>query len=264
MKLHESKNVIFPDTEEYEQTAAPHLQAVVDAILQPLGLETHRVGSAFRPTAGLYSGDLDLQVDLDDIINHFQATPADKKESVDTANKRTLAEYLNSKGFQTARAGVNVFVRVPYKGKFYQVDLECIRKAKKVSRFHQHNIPSGSTYKGVGKQLMLAMLAKSRGFVYSAWEGLFERTPENKKGALISDDWDEMARYIIGKKPDGSWATGKDMDSVEAILAALPENTAQELLAKAKADPNWAERQPRSTPVKEGSGIWFRSLLDKL
>ena len=185
MILGESKNVIFSDTEEFDQKDTLGLQSVVDALLSKIGLKTHRVGSGFRPTAGQYSGDLDLQVDLDAIIDQFKAQPdpANKRDSVDSANKRALAAYLNDKGFQTKQAGINVFVRIPYQGKFYQVDLEAIRKAEKVSRYHQHNIPAGSTYKGVGKQLMLAMLAKDKGYVYSAWEGLYARTPDNKKGA---------------------------------------------------------------------------------
>jgi hypothetical protein len=260
MILSESKNVIFPDTEEFDQKDTEGLQSVVDAILSKMGLKTHRVGSGFRPTAGQYSGDLDLQVDLDAIIDHFKAQPdpANKKDSVDSANKRALAAYLNTKGFQTKQAGINVFVRVPYQGKFYQVDLECIRKAEKVSRYHQHNIPAGSTYKGVGKQLMLAMLAKDKGYVYSAWEGLYTRTPDNKKGELVTDDWDEIAEKLVGVK-DGS-----KIDSVEAIMSSLPPDQADALLARAKADKNWAERQPRTESYRVGTNEWFRRMLNKL
>lgn len=264
MKLSESKNVIFADTEEYEQTQAPGLKAVVDAELSKIGLVTYQVGSAFKPTAGMYSGDLDLQIELQDIINHFQAEPRDKKDSPASANKRALSDYLQSRGYQTVQKGVNVFVRVPYKNKFYQVDLECIFNAKKVSRYHQHDIPAGSVYKGVGKQLMLAMLAKSKGFVYSAWEGLFVRTPENKKGQLVADEWDDIAKNLIGKKPNGQMATGRDLDSVEAIVSALPEEQGQALLARAKADANWAERAPKTESIQEGSRLWFRNILNKL
>lgn len=237
-KLTESKNVIFADTEEYDQQEAPGLKAVIDAELAKIGLKTVAIGSAHQPTAGMMSGDLDLQVELADIIKVFkaEADPAQKKK-VEAVARDALQAHLNSKGYQTARAGVNVFVRVPYKGKFYQVDLECIYKVDKVSRYHQHNIPAGSTYKGVGKQLMLAALAKEKGFVYSAWEGLYVRTPDNKKGDLVADDWDEMAKILLGPT-----ATGNDMDSVEAIMAKLPKPKAEELLARVKADKNWQER----------------------
>lgn len=251
--LTESKNVIFADTEEYDQAEAPGLKAVIDAELGKIGLKTVAIGSAHTPTAGMMSGDLDLQVELADIIDIFKvkADPAQKK-SVEAAARDALQAHLNNKGYQTARAGVNVFVRVPYKDKFYQVDLECIYKVAKVSRYHQHKIPAGSRYKGVGKQLMLAALAKEKGYVYSAWEGLYARTPENKKGDLVADDWDEMAKILLGPT-----ATGDDMDSVEAIMAKLPKPKAEELLARVKADKNWQER-PQNEDIerlKKLSGI---------
>jgi len=33
-----SKNVIFPDTKEFDQALAPEMKAKMDAILNPLGL----------------------------------------------------------------------------------------------------------------------------------------------------------------------------------------------------------------------------------
>jgi hypothetical protein len=261
MILNESENVIFADTEEFDQVLTLPLQGVIDAALSKIGLTTYRVGSGFRPTTGMYSGDLDLQVDLDQIIDHFNAQPdpSKKGDTVDSASRRALAAYMNKLGFQTNQKGINVFVRAPLDGKFYQVDLECIRKANKVSRYHQHNIPAGSTYKGVGKQLMLAMLAKEKGFVYSAWEGLYKRTPDNKKGELVADEWDEMAKLLLGPQ-----FSGNDMDSVEAIMAALPPEYAQELLARGKADKNWKERKPRTESIRVGTNEWFRNMLNRL
>jgi hypothetical protein len=87
---------------------------------------------------------------------------------------------------------------------------------------------------------MLAQLAKRKGYMYSAWQGLFARTPEGKKGELVADEWDDIARVLLG--PD---ATGDNIDSVEAIMASLPEDEAQDLLAHVKQDKNWAERKPK-------------------
>ena len=72
-KLTESKNVIFADTEEYDQQEAPGLKTVIDAELAKIGLKTVAIGSAYKPTAGMMSGDLDLQVELADIITVFKA-----------------------------------------------------------------------------------------------------------------------------------------------------------------------------------------------
>jgi len=126
----------------------------------------------------------------------------------------------------------------------------------KVSRYHQHKIPKGSVYKGVGKQLMLAQLAKRKGYMYSAWQGLFARTPEGKKGELVADDWDDIAKTLIGPE-----ATGDNIDSVEAIMSSLPPDEAQDLLAYVKQDKNWVERTPKQ-PV--GTNEWFRNMINKV
>ena len=228
-----SKNVIFPDTKEFDQKLAPEMKAKMDAILGPLGLNSVAIGSAHTPTPGEMSGDMDLQVDLDEVKAKFKTD--DDKDA-----RKALAAFVQDRGFQVRQAGVNVFVRLPVGDEFYQVDLETIPNVAKVSRYHQHKIPKGSVYKGVGKQLMLAQLAKRKGYMYSAWQGLFSRTPEGKKGELVADDWDDIARVLIG--PD---ATGDNIDSVEAIMSSLPDDQAQDLLAHVKQDKNWAERTPK-------------------
>ena len=241
-----SKNVIFADTEEFDQKDAAGISAVINKTLNQMGLTAVPIGSAHTPIPGNRSSDLDLQVELADIINKFNVNPDPdiKKDTVESAARRALATKLQEIGYETKRAGVNVFVRTPYQGKHYQVDLECIYKVAKVSRYHQHNIPQGSPYKGVGKQLMLVVLAKQQGYVYSAWEGLFARTPDNKKGELVADDWDDIAKTLLGPS-----ATGASLDSVEAIMNSLPAAQAQELLAQVKQDKNWAER-PVATESK--------------
>jgi len=228
-----SKNVIFPDTKEFDQKLAPEMKAKMDAILNPLGLNSVAIGSAHTPTPGEMSGDMDLQVDLDEVKAKF-------KTDDDKAARKSLAQFVQDRGFQVRQAGVNVFVRLPVGDEFYQVDLETIPNVAKVSRYHQHKIPKGSVYKGVGKQLMLAQLAKSKGYMYSAWQGLFARTPENKKGELVADEWDAIAQVLLGPN-----ATGDNIDSVEAIMASLPPEQGQALLAHVKQDKNWAERTPK-------------------
>jgi len=56
-----------------------------------------------------------------------------------------------------------VFVRVPLETSAHQVDLEVIHNVDKIARYHQHNIPAGSPFKGVSKQLMIGALAKDIG-----------------------------------------------------------------------------------------------------
>jgi len=254
-----SKNVIFSDTVPFPIRMSPELQAKIDKFLSPLGIKSVRVGSSHRADSDDLTNDLDLQVDLGNIIQAFnsQPDPTNKKDTPDSAGRRALAAYMQEKGFQVKQAGVNVFVRLPFGENAHQVDLECIHKVAKVSRYHQHNIPKGSPYKGVGKQLMLASLAKQKGYVYAAWEGLFARTPENKKGPLVADDWDEIAKLLIGPN-----ASGNDLDSVEAIMKALPHDQAQALLTHVKQDKNWVEKPHQA--LSESPLIWFKTISQKL
>lgn len=251
---------IFPDTIPFQKKHSDELKAKLDKVLSKLGLSSSLVGSNSDPDKDPEdtASDLDTMVDLDHIIKALnpQLDPADKKDTVDKAARRALSDALQQMGFQTARAGVNVFLRMPYGPNAHQIDLECIRKVAKVSRYHQHRIPKGSPYKGVSKQLLIAILAKSKGYMYSAWEGLYARTPDNKKGELVADDWDEMAKVLLGPHADGN-----SMTSVEAILKALPADQAQALLAKAQEDKNWVQKP---VAVHESALDWFKTISQKI
>lgn len=254
---------IFADTKPIDPRYVNPVRKIIARELAEIGLQIVPVGSSWKETPDErspeeWSGDVDTMVDLDDIILQFKSEPdlsRNKKDTIEAAGRRDLRRYFDKKGYETAQAGVNIFVRVPYKDGYYQVDLECIRKVPKVSRYHQHNIPKGSPYKGVSKQLMLAILAKQKGYVYSAWEGLFVRTSDNRKGELVADDWDEIAERLVGVK------NGAAIDSVEAITKALPPDQARTLLATAKQDKNWVERPQ---PARIGTNEWFRRMLEKL
>jgi hypothetical protein len=99
-----------------------------------------------------------------------------------------------------------------------------------------HNVPQGSPYKGKNKMIMISLLAKSKGMMWSPWQGLFKRDDSGKKGEFISNDIDVVAKTLLG-----SQATSKDLGSVESMLAAMPKEQAAQLLATAKADQAWEE-----------------------
>ena len=82
-----SKNVIFPDTKEFDQKLAPEMKAKMDAILGPLGLNSVAIGSAHTPTPGEMSGDMDLQVDLDEVKAKFKTN--DDKDA-----RKALAAFV--------------------------------------------------------------------------------------------------------------------------------------------------------------------------
>jgi len=256
---------IFSDTVPFKKKYADELREKMNKYLAKLGLEAVPVGSTSDPDRDPeeMASDLDNMVDLDHIIQalNVQPNPADKKDTVEKAARKALAAAIEEMGLQTSQAGVNVFVRMPYGPNAHQVDLECIRKVAKVSRYHQHRIPKGSPYKGVSKQLMIAILAKQKGYVYSAWEGLYVRTPENKKGELVADDWDEIAKVLLG--PD---ASGDNLTSVEAIVQSLPADQAQALLARSKEDKNWVERKPVAESIfaQPTDLAWFKNISQKI
>ena len=109
-----------------------------------------------------------------------------------------------------------------------QVDIMVTPNAEKVAKFHTHNIPAGSPYKGINKQLMIAILAKSKGLMWSAWQGLYNRDATGKKADFITDDLAEIAGHLLGVKD------ANKLGSVESILSSLPKTEADELLANLK------------------------------
>ena len=97
------------------------------------------------------------------------------------------------------------------------------------SKFHVHDLPKGSPYKGIHKQIMLADLAKEKGFKWSPYKGLVNRDTNE----LVSNDLENIAKQLIGPN-----ATAGDLGSVESILAKMP--SAKEIVDRQEADPNSA------------------------
>jgi hypothetical protein len=234
MILLEGGNV-FPDVTPFDHKDIAQILKTVNNALNDTGIKAIPVGSAATPTPGKQSGDLDVIVDEQAVLDFFKTKDA-------KAGRKALNDYIASKGLDTAQTGINVHVRVPVNDGFAQVDVMVSANAERVAKFHTHNIPANSPYKGVNKQLIMAILAKSKGYMWSAWQGLFSRTPEGKKGELVTDDMTEIAGLLTGQK------NAAVLGSVESLLAALPKDQADALLAKAKEDPNWKE-----VPVKQES-----------
>lgn len=245
MILLEGGNV-FANAEPFDHKDVPAILRTVNQALEGTGIRAIPVGSAATPTPGKVSGDMDVIVDEKAVLDFFKAKDA-------KTGRKALNDYIKSKGLETAQSGINVHVNVPVGDQHHQVDIMVTANADRVSKFHTHNIPSGSPYKGVNKQLIFAILAKQRGYMWSAWQGLFSRNAEGKKGDFISDDLDVIAKTVLGDN-----ASAKDLGSVESILNALPKDEADALLAKAKEDPNWREVPVKQESIKqEGTVDWF-------
>lgn len=251
MILFEGGNV-FADASPFKHEVVGTILKKINGALQGTGIHAIPVGSAATPTPGKVSGDMDVIVDEQAVLEFFKAKDA-------KSGRKALNDYMASKGFQTAQSGINVHVRVPVGEQAHQVDMMVSANAERVSKFHTHQIPQGSPYKGVNKQLVMAILAKQHGLMWSAWQGLFSRTPEGKKGNFLSDDLDVIAKKLLNN-PN---ATAHDLGSVESILKALPQDQAQALLAKAQEDPNWGVKV-QETVERTGSANWFKDIYKKL
>ena len=219
-------------------------------LINDLGAKVNTIGSCWKPRFDkqgnvVPSNDLDAMLDLG-ILQHVFQTSDGK------STRKALSNYLREKGVETFQAGVTVHVKVPMGGKFYQVDLKVVPNAAKVAQFHRHDIPQGSPYKGVNKQLVMTALATSQGMLWSPDEGLYKRDANGKKAELLSDDWDTIAQYLLGKG-----ATGKDLGSVESILAKIPEQNREQIMATARAGHSWQAATP-------GLNEWFKRTLEML
>jgi len=225
---------IWPDTESFDQVIAQDLANTLEKYLSDAGLEVYRIGSGATPTPGKISGDLDVMVDLNQAAENFQMEPEGKQVRI------TLEKFLQSKGLETKKSGVQVHVKLPFHDKFHQVDIKVVPKAGRVHRFHVHDIPKGSPYKGVNKQMMITNLAIHKGLLWSPDEGLFKRNELGKKSDFLSDDLDEIAQYLLG-----SQATARDLGSVESIMAAIPdESLRNDIFSKARASSSWQTATP--------------------
>ena len=247
MILTEGGNV-FANAEPFDHKDVPAILKTVNNALRGTGIEVIPVGSAASPTPGKRSGDMDVLADEAAVMGYFKAKDAK------TARK-ALNDYIAGRGLETAQTGINVHVNVPVGSEHHQVDIMVTANAPQIAKFHTHQIPQGSPYKGVNKQLLMAFLAKDKGYMWSAWQGLFARDAAGKKAEFVTDDLAKIAEILTGR------ADANALGSVESILAALPQDQAAELLARGKADPNWKEIKQES---RVGTNEWFRNLLNKL
>jgi len=219
---------MFKDAEDFDQQYATHIIKIVNDALAPTNISVTPIGSGATPTPGKISGDFDVMADEGAVQSYFKVK--DAKEA-----RRALRDYLTQKGFETAQSGINVHMLVPLpNGKKAQTDIMVTPHAGEISKFHKHNIPLGSKFKGTHKAILMSVLAKTKGMMWSPWNGLFNRTPDGKRGDLISNNIDVVARTLLG-----SHAIGGDLGSVESILAKLPQQKIDELMTLLDADPNW-------------------------
>jgi hypothetical protein len=229
MNIVEGGNV-FADAEPFDHRLIPQITQQINTVLSQTGAGAYPIGSGADPKPGQRSGDLDMIVDADTLANHFQ-------EINIKAVRQKLRALFDRAGFQTAQSGVSVHVRTNIAGSAQQVDIMIVKNAKHAVQFHTHRIPLGSPYKGVHKHLLLSALARQQNLLWSPYEGLFTRDPQGKKNRLLTDDLDAIADTLLAPGADRN-----DLQSVETMLAKLPNRAAQDMLQQLSQDPTWQKK----------------------
>jgi len=229
-KLKEGGN-IFPNSISFDHKMIPGIMKSINNVLTKTGSTAIPIGSGATPTPGQVSGDLDMIVDLDQLKQHFNM-----EDQKDPVIRKKLRQVFDLAGFNTGQSGTSVHVEVPMGDHTHQVDIMIVPNAQNAAKFHTHTIPQGSKFKGVNKMITLAKLAKNQNMLWSPYQGLFNRDANGKKADLVTDNIDQIAKALLGPN-----ASGKDIGSVEAIMAALGKEKGDALLADLRSDPNWKE-----------------------
>ena len=221
MILKEGGN-IFQGTSDFDHKIIPDMMKQVNSVMSKTGVKALPIGSGATPTPGKISGDLDMIADADALIQFFGA------KDVKSA-KAELEKMFQQAGFETRKTGQIVHVKTTVGDTSQQVDIMVVPQGDVAQKFHVHDIPKGSPYKGVHKQILIAELSKGKGYKWSAYKGLVNR----ETNELISNDLDTIAKELLGDS-----ASGKDLGSVESIVRANPQ--AKEIVDKyeAEADPD--------------------------
>lgn len=217
----EGGNVFPGQTAPFDHELVAGMVDELNKILDPIdGVNALPIGSGANPTPGKKMGDLDIIIDAQAVMNYFGAP--------DIKTAKQQLEQLFAKKYDTARTGQSVHVKLYPQGSKTgaQVDIMVIPDAEKVAKFHTHQIPLNSEYKGKHKQIAMSNLAKNRGYKWSAFKGLIE---PNTNQAIT--DLDEIAKILLGTS-----ATANNLSSLETILQALPKPQAVDLMKDLKND----------------------------
>ena len=230
LHLHEGGNV-FDGTVGFDHEMIPGIMKVINGVLQKVNAQAIPIGSGATPTPGKVSGDLDMIVDVNQLRQEY-----DMLDSPDKDIRKKLRQTFDMAGLETAQSGTSVHVKVPMGDHAHQVDIMVVPNAANAAKFHTHTIPQGSKWKGVNKQIAMAYLAKKQNMLWSPYQGLFSRDANGKKADLVTDNIEQVAKALLGPN-----ASGKDIGSVEAIMAALGKEAGEAMLADLRSDPNWKE-----------------------
>lgn len=232
---------VFQGTKPFDHSKIDAMMKQINSVLSKTGARALPIGSGATPTPGKVSGDLDMIVDANFLAQKFNA-----KKPIEI--KKALQAMYDQAGFETAISGQSVHVKTTVDGEAQQVDIMIVPNAEQAAKLHTHNIPKGSPYKGVHKHIALSWLAKQKGYSWSPYKGVLDKTTKE----LVANDPDEIAKLLIGPN-----ASGNDISSVEAIAKAQPDG-GKTMLRDLEQDPNFVDKKvesPELTRIKQLSGV---------
>jgi len=229
---------IFAGTTDFDHKIIPTMMKQINSVAKQTGAKVLPIGSGATPTPGKISGDLDMIVDAGALKKHFKIDPADKKANVKV--KVELENMYKAAGFETRKSGQIVHVKTIVGDESQQVDIMVVDNGETAQKFHVHDIPKNSPYKGVHKQMAIAALSKSattpehtEGFKWSPYKGLVDRATD----VLVTSNLDEVAKMLIGPN-----AKAADLGSVESIVKAMGPK-GNEFLANMEQNDAWVSKK---------------------
>ena len=229
---------IFSGTTDFDHKLIPDMMKQINGVAKQTGAKILPIGSGATPTPGKISGDLDMIVDAGTLKKHFKIDPEDKKANVQV--KVELENMFKAAGFETRKSGQIVHVKTNVGDSAQQIDIMVVDDGETAQKFHVHDIPKNSPYKGVHKQMALAALSKSTttaehpdGFKWSPYKGLVDRTSNE----LVSNNLDEVAKMLIGPN-----AKAADLGSVEGIVKAMGAD-GEQFLANMEQNDAWVSKK---------------------
>ena len=182
------------------------------------------------------SGDLDVAID---------ASKVDKQELFDKLVAWKMKNHPDDNTRQwVAKSGISVHFKTPINGNpnngYVQTDL--MFGNPDAMKFAFKGTGDGTVYKGAHRAIMIASMAKARGFKWSPGKGLIDR----ETNELVTGAPDEVAEKLMGQGANRS-----DMDSVETMIKKIKGSPDYELLT---ADA-FANFEKQGLPIPESRGI---------
>ena len=158
-----------------------------------------------------------------------------------------------------AKSGISVHLKTPINGDneqgFVQTDL--MFGDPDWMKFTMKGAGDDTPYKGVHRNILIASIAKGRGYKFSPKNGLVNR----ETNEIVTKEPDQIADILLGKG-----AKRADLDSVETIIAKLKGRPEFETLT-ADAKEYFAKDNltlPESVYTEVGTTDWFSQLSERL